>query len=141
MKPNLVKIALIFLTVGILSACGSQPTEIPASAPTEASVPAAEASTNPPAEPASASQATEAPAANPGAQTNTVSFTNDIAPLLTNRCGSCHGGSRIQEGLNVTTYADLMKGSDNGPVIVPGDSGNSLLVDLVASQEMPKRGP
>jgi hypothetical protein len=34
-----------------------------------------------------------------------------------------------------------MKGSENGPVIVPGDSDNSLLVDLVASQEMPKRGP
>lgn len=39
------------------------------------------------------------------------------------------------------TYADLIKGSDNGPVVVPGDAEKSLIVEMVASQEMPKRGP
>jgi hypothetical protein len=39
------------------------------------------------------------------------------------------------------TYAEIMAGSENGPVIAPGDPGNSLLVELVATQEMPKRGP
>jgi hypothetical protein len=34
-----------------------------------------------------------------------------------------------------------MAGSENGLVIVPGDAENSLLVELVATQEMPKRGP
>ena len=147
MKSNLFKFALIVLTVGILSACGAQPTEAPASAPTEASVPATQAPTNPPADTVAptdttAAQPTEAPATESAAPAGaTVSFATDIGPLLSNRCGSCHGDSRKREGLSVTTYADLMKGSDNGPVIMPGNSDSSLLVDLVASQEMPKQGP
>jgi hypothetical protein len=39
------------------------------------------------------------------------------------------------------TYASLMAGSENGPVITPGDAANSLLVELVTNQKMPKRGP
>ncbi|HEX5809988.1 MAG TPA: hypothetical protein VFY25_15070, partial [Anaerolineales bacterium] len=39
------------------------------------------------------------------------------------------------------THAELMAGSDNGAVIIPGDAANSLLVELVATQKMPKRGP
>ena len=31
-------------------------------------------------------------------------------------------------GLNLTTYQGAMAGSQNGPVILPGDSGASLLV-------------
>jgi len=34
-----------------------------------------------------------------------------------------------------------MAGSDNGPVVIPGDVKNSLLVELITTQEMPKRGP
>jgi hypothetical protein len=31
-------------------------------------------------------------------------------------------------GLNLTTYADALKGGISGPAILPGDSTNSLLV-------------
>jgi hypothetical protein len=41
----------------------------------------------------------------------------------------------------MNTHASLIAGSDNGPVIVPGDAANSLLVEMVATQKMPKRGP
>ena len=39
------------------------------------------------------------------------------------------------------SYADIMAGSDNGPVIVPGDADNSLMVELLLANKMPKRGP
>ena len=39
------------------------------------------------------------------------------------------------------TYADIMAGSNNGPVVVPGDAEHSLMAELVATQKMPKRGP
>ena len=94
------------------------PTEIPAEAP-------ADAPTNVPA---------EAPAA-------TVSFVNDVMPIIQGRCVKCHGGDRIEEGLLMRTYEEIMAGSENGPVIVPGDVGNSKLVELITSQKMPKRGP
>jgi len=39
------------------------------------------------------------------------------------------------------THASLMAGSDNGPVVMPGDAADSLFVELVTTQKMPKRGP
>jgi len=149
MKSLKFKFALIILLVGLLSACRTQPSEAPASQPTGTSVPATEAPTNPPAPTetpvvptdTAQPQTTEAPTTDPGAQTDAVSFANDIFPLLKSRCGNCHGGNKTEEGLSVATYASLLKGSDNSPVIVPGDAENSLLVELVSSQEMPKRGP
>ena len=35
---------------------------------------------------------------------------------------------RAMAGLNLSTYADAMKGGQSGAVIVPGDAANSLIV-------------
>jgi hypothetical protein len=47
----------------------------------------------------------------------------------------------VEEGLILRNYSELMAGSDNGPVITPGDAADSLLVKLISNQKMPKRGP
>ena len=47
----------------------------------------------------------------------------------------------VCKDLDLKTHASLMAGSDNGPVVAPGDAANSLLVEMVATQKMPKRGP
>lgn len=143
MKSTYVKLAIFVLIAGLLSACGSQATDTPASQPTETAVAATEAPANPPAATdTSAPSATEpAAATQPAAEGATVSFTNDILPLFESRCVNCHGGQRTQEGLDLKTHAGLMTGSENGSVVTPGDAANSLLVELVANQKMPKRGP
>lgn len=146
MKSMYVKTALFVLIVGLLTACGAQATEAPVSAPTEAVAPATEVPTDAPpstdtAAPTEPAAATEAPATQPAVEGATVSFANDILPIIESRCIGCHGGDRTEEGLVLKTHADIMAGSDNGPVIVPGDAANSLLVELVATQKMPKRGP
>jgi hypothetical protein len=41
----------------------------------------------------------------------------------------CHG-TAATAGLNLTTYADAMKGGSDGAVIVPGDAANSKLVQI-----------
>lgn len=56
-----------------------------------------------------------------------LTYDGSIGPLLKARCSTCHGATAMQ-GLNVTTYAGLMAGSKNGPVIVPGDANNSRIV-------------
>lgn len=140
MKSNLFKFALIVLSIGILSACGAQATEAPASAPTEASVPATQAPTQPPAE-ATVAPATEAPTTAPSGSTATVSFTNDVLPILQSRCVNCHGGDRTEEGLSLNSYTGVINGSENGAVVTPGDASNSLLAELISTQKMPKRGP
>jgi NapC/NirT cytochrome c family, N-terminal region/Planctomycete cytochrome C len=56
-------------------------------------------------------------------------FETYVGPLLATKCTGCHG-DLATGGLNMLTYAGLMKGSSSGPVIVPGDSANSLLVQV-----------
>jgi hypothetical protein len=53
----------------------------------------------------------------------------DIATLFQSKCSTCHGATAMG-GLNLSTYADLLNGSQSGPVIVPGDDANSLLITL-----------
>ena len=149
MKFTYVKFALSVLMIGLLSACGAQPaasTE-PASQPTEVVQPTAVPPTQAPPSTDTAAPTAPAVATDPAAATQppasgaTVSFANDVLPILQSRCVNCHGGNEIEEGLLLRSHAEVMAGSDNGPVIVPGDAANSLLVELVATMEMPKRGP
>lgn len=143
MKSMKVKLVVLLLVVGLLSACGSQPAETAVSQPTEEAVSATEAPVTAPAAATdtSAAPAENTPASEPAASGATVSFATDILPLLESRCINCHGGERTQEGLDLKTHAAIMAGSENGPVVTPGDAANSLFAELVINQKMPKRGP
>lgn len=66
-----------------------------------------------------------------------VRQTQRCAPILKSRCVNSHDGERVEEGLLLRTYEELMAGSANGPVIVPGDPENSLLVQIIVKQKMP----
>jgi mono/diheme cytochrome c family protein len=70
-----------------------------------------------------------------------VSYAQDVRPILQGRCGACHMGEMATKGLNMETHASLLAGSQNGPVIIPGDARGSLLVKKLTAGEMPKRGP
>jgi uncharacterized membrane protein len=153
MKSTYVKIAVFVLIVGMLAACGAPPaaqnTSTPVeeaatatTAPTEAAPPTDTAVPTDTSAPTEAAVATEPPAASqPAAEGATVSFANDVMPIIQSRCINCHGGDRVEEGLSMNSHAELMAGSEDGAVIIPGDAANSLLVELVATQKMPKRGP
>ena len=139
------KLLIFILIAGLISACGSQPTEPPASPPTEEIVPATEAPTEAPPSTDTAVPPTEIPTEEPTAEPAAaaeVSFAANIQPLLNSRCQTCHGGDRgIEEGLDLTSYANIIAGSDNGPVIIAGDADGSLLVQMIVENKMPKRGP
>jgi ABC-type transport system substrate-binding protein len=142
-----IKLLILILVAGLISACGSQPaTQAPsASQPTETTVSASEVTASPTetvAAPTPTEAPTQAPTTEPASGGGaTVSYANDIAPILGSRCTNCHGGDRVEEGLNLKTYESLIAGSDNGTVITPGDANNSLLVDMLKTNKMPKRGP
>ena len=147
MKALNSKILIVILLVGLLSACGSQPAT---PSTEEVVVPATETLTQPPpatntAIQTNTAQPAEVPTLEPTSETvpasTGVSFANDITPILQSRCLNCHGGDRLEEGLSLKTYDDLMSGSDNGLVVTAGDADNSLFVELVSTQKMPKRGP
>ena len=58
-------------------------------------------------------------------------YTNSVQPIFKANCYRCHGGLNHRGGLNFQTRAGMMKGGHDGPVIVPGDPANSLLVRLI----------
>jgi len=61
--------------------------------------------------------------------TGTPTYDNYIGALFKARCSACHGDDP-SAGLSFITYEGALKGSENGPVIVPGDSANSLIVKV-----------
>jgi len=63
----------------------------------------------------------------PATSSTSASYDSNIGALFTTKCGACHGAA-ASGGLNITTYADLMKGGKSGAVVAPNDSANSLLV-------------
>lgn len=86
---------------------------------------------------------TPLPAAEVPAQTDggTVSFAADVMPILENRCTKCHDPEREEEGLLLTTYEEVMRGSWHGEILIPGNSQDSYVVELIQSGEMPKKEP
>lgn len=56
-------------------------------------------------------------------------WNGNIGTLLQEKCASCHGPSAMG-GLNLSTYVDMLNGGQSGPVVVPGDSTDSLLVSI-----------
>jgi hypothetical protein len=69
-----------------------------------------------------------------------VGFALDVAPILNNHCVMCHGGSQASASLDLTSYAGIMAGGRSGAVILPGNSGESRLISLVKSGQMPRSG-
>ena len=76
----------------------------------------------------------------PGQPTYTpapVTWTIDIGPLFASKCIGCHGTSG---GLNLTTYADALKGGVSGPIFISGDPRNSLIINKFLSGAHPYAG-
>lgn len=69
-----------------------------------------------------------------------VSFSTDVQPLLTSRCGDCHVPGRAgyeASGLSMAGYDSLMKGTKFGAVVIPGDALSSALTMLIEGRADP----
>jgi len=63
-----------------------------------------------------------------------VSFSRDVLPMFTSHCVSCHhpGGEGYEtSGLDLRSYAGLMKGTKHGKIVVAGDTLTSNLMVLI----------
>jgi len=69
-----------------------------------------------------------------------VSFSEQIAPIFEARCSECHSADNAELGLNLSTYEGAIAGSDYGAVIEPGNPDGSLILDMIASGDMPEEG-
>lgn len=69
-------------------------------------------------------------------------FEIHVRPTLVAHCIKCHGESKQEGGLRVTTLEDLLRGGDSGPAVVPGKPDESLVLEALRyeSLEMPPSG-
>jgi mono/diheme cytochrome c family protein len=61
-----------------------------------------------------------------------VTYATDIKPIFEKSCVKCHSGEKPKGKLRLDSLADALKGGEDGKVIVPGKSADSVLVHNVA---------
>lgn len=75
---------------------------------------------------------------------HTVSFRDEIKPILETSCIKCHGRGKTKGGFQLESRESLLKGGDSGPAIVLGQSAESYLIELVSGLDpeniMPEKG-
>lgn len=68
-----------------------------------------------------------------------VTYQDQVMPILRNSCLGCHNPDKKKAGLDLSTYAAAMAGSDDsGAVVKPGDPSSSRLYKVVTHEEEPK---
>lgn len=82
-----------------------------------------------------------APTPTPAPLVETPTFSANIQPIFMARCTVCHAGSNAPLGLDLSTYASVMQGSQNGNVILPGDSAGSKMVQVQTGQHFATFSP
>lgn len=60
-----------------------------------------------------------------------------VSRILKMKCGRCHGVTKPEMGLDLSSIAALQRGSDSGPVFDPAKFDKGRMYQLVKSQEMP----
>ncbi len=70
-----------------------------------------------------------------------IDFESQVLPILKRNCLACHDGVDAEAELILETPKTILKGSENGPVVVPGHSDRSLLWQSSAKQSKPFMPP
>lgn len=91
-------------------------------------------------EPTTAGGSTATPSATTGTTAAGSGFAS-VQPIFQKNCASCHNDSSPKKGLALTSYANIMKGSSEGLVIIAGDPDASTLVKALHGKDGIKQMP
>ncbi|MDE0106422.1 MAG: PSD1 and planctomycete cytochrome C domain-containing protein [Bryobacterales bacterium] len=64
-------------------------------------------------------------------------FEQDVQPILSAYCLTCHGKSSPEQGVDLRTARTVLRGGFNGPVVQRGSPEESLLYQKLAQGKMP----
>jgi mono/diheme cytochrome c family protein len=87
-------------------------------------------------EPVAQDSGTPAPA-EPAAAAPTFA---SVQPIFQKSCVGCHGENG-KHGVDLRTYESVMKGSEHGPIVKPGDPAGSELVEVLRTDDKDHRMP
>lgn len=71
-------------------------------------------------------------------QQQPVSFQNDVAPILVERCLGCHNADTTEGEYSMATVDLVMKGGEKGAAIEPGKPESSLLWQMLVGKAEPR---
>jgi WD40 repeat protein len=70
-----------------------------------------------------------------------VSFINDIAPILKEKCFGCHGAKNPKGKLDMTKYETFRKGGTKDDPIVPGKADDSYILMVLTATDKKRMPP
>lgn len=68
----------------------------------------------------------------PASEKKDVTYDKDIKPIFEKTCFKCHGEEKQKGKLRVDSAAAILKGGEDGEVIIKGKSAESPLVHAIA---------
>ncbi len=76
----------------------------------------------------------------PGARARAV-WNAHVESIFTDYCTKCHAGVKQKGGVDLRTPENILKGGDEGAIVIPGDSKNSRLFKSLAKDADPHMPP
>jgi mono/diheme cytochrome c family protein len=70
-----------------------------------------------------------------------VDFVRDIQPIFKSRCYACHGPEKQKGALRLDSRKLALDGGSNGPLLIPGDSVKSYIMQRVRGEGDESRMP
>jgi mono/diheme cytochrome c family protein len=68
-------------------------------------------------------------------------WTAHVEQILTDHCTKCHAGVKQKAGVDLRTPQTILKGGDDGPIVVPGDAKSSKLFKALQTTSDPHMPP
>ncbi len=60
-----------------------------------------------------------------------IDYPSQVAPLLKKYCANCHNSNESEAEFSVSSFTELMKGSEKGPVIISAKPGESRFIEVM----------
>ncbi|HEX5791553.1 MAG TPA: c-type cytochrome domain-containing protein, partial [Luteolibacter sp.] len=70
-----------------------------------------------------------------------VDFAHQVVPVLRKHCADCHMGMAKKGGFSMNTRESFLAGSEDGAIVEPGKSADSILMDVLRSNDKKERMP
>ena len=70
-----------------------------------------------------------------------ITYDDHMASIFKRHCRQCHGESKQEAGLDLSSFASVKKGSSGGPVVVAGRSSASRLIQAITAENPDERMP
>ncbi len=81
------------------------------------------------------------PVAKGADESKPINYDDHVAAIFKRHCLQCHGESKQEAGLDLSSFASIKKGGSGGPVVVAGRSSVSRVIKAITAEDPEERMP